>query len=270
MAKFHINMKTGEPGKCNATKGGCPFGTDAEHFTSIEAARSNNEKLLQDSNGWAATKKEILSPETIKPTGEIKKLENNTLGIFDWASLNDESINAYSVLVTAHHEYQDSDEYLWQNADRRVTPTAEVVSAAQIWAADLVKTIHYEYLPEVYTDDEVESEEDEGLITTLSQMNNRELAGGQCVQTSEAIEIYIRSGLPADERPYACRIVQGMPEPHEQLNCHYALLVTMKEGDAPVIVDFTYAQVDDTAPFPLVVSASDWEQRMLGDMERLN
>ncbi len=41
--KFHVNAK-GEAGKCSATKGGCPFGGEAEHFTSPEAARTAYEQ----------------------------------------------------------------------------------------------------------------------------------------------------------------------------------------------------------------------------------
>jgi hypothetical protein len=42
MAKFHINGK-GEAGACKATKGGCPFGDESEHFTTPEAARKHFE-----------------------------------------------------------------------------------------------------------------------------------------------------------------------------------------------------------------------------------
>lgn len=37
MAKFHINSK-GEPGKCSASTGRCPFGDDGKHFDSQRAA----------------------------------------------------------------------------------------------------------------------------------------------------------------------------------------------------------------------------------------
>ena len=38
MAKYHIKAD-GSPGKCNAQKGNCPFGENAPHFESIEAAQ---------------------------------------------------------------------------------------------------------------------------------------------------------------------------------------------------------------------------------------
>lgn len=39
MDLYHVNKETGEAGKCSATKGKCPFGGSADHFTSPEAAR---------------------------------------------------------------------------------------------------------------------------------------------------------------------------------------------------------------------------------------
>jgi len=40
---YHINSK-GDPGLCKATRGGCPFGSADEHFTTPEAARAAFEK----------------------------------------------------------------------------------------------------------------------------------------------------------------------------------------------------------------------------------
>lgn len=48
MAKYHINGK-GEPGKCSAEKGNCPFGSDDEHYTSAAAARTAYEKRQANS-----------------------------------------------------------------------------------------------------------------------------------------------------------------------------------------------------------------------------
>lgn len=45
--KFHVNPETGEAGACKAIKGGCPFGGEEKHFTSIEAARANYESTQQ-------------------------------------------------------------------------------------------------------------------------------------------------------------------------------------------------------------------------------
>lgn len=37
--QYHINLETGEPGKCEASIKACPHGGDELHFTSMEAAR---------------------------------------------------------------------------------------------------------------------------------------------------------------------------------------------------------------------------------------
>ena len=38
MSKYHLNWK-GEPGKCSAKEGNCPFGGADDHFDSPETAR---------------------------------------------------------------------------------------------------------------------------------------------------------------------------------------------------------------------------------------
>jgi len=40
MPKYHVNTQTGESGLCKVTTGVCPFGSDDEHFDTIEKARS--------------------------------------------------------------------------------------------------------------------------------------------------------------------------------------------------------------------------------------
>lgn len=82
MAKFHINSN-GEPGKCSATQGKCPFGGAEDHFTSIEAAREQAERQLSDANGWSSKRKggapveEKISIEVKVLMEEIEKYENN-------------------------------------------------------------------------------------------------------------------------------------------------------------------------------------------------
>jgi hypothetical protein len=43
--KFHINSK-GEPGKCSAQHGGCPFGSAEDHYTTREAATQAFERSM--------------------------------------------------------------------------------------------------------------------------------------------------------------------------------------------------------------------------------
>jgi hypothetical protein len=73
MTKFHINPSTGEPGKCSATKGNCPFGGPSHHYGSIEEARGESEKQLANANGWAGTKRNDTSavdPPVMLPEAE--------------------------------------------------------------------------------------------------------------------------------------------------------------------------------------------------------
>lgn len=42
MSKYHLTAK-GEPGVCRAKPGNCPLGSDSEHFTSADAARTHFE-----------------------------------------------------------------------------------------------------------------------------------------------------------------------------------------------------------------------------------
>lgn len=72
--KYHVN-NNGEAGLCSATKGKCPFGSAAEHFTSADAARSAFEKT-QD-GGLASSKKIDAKPLTeniVEVTAAQKKL----------------------------------------------------------------------------------------------------------------------------------------------------------------------------------------------------
>lgn len=46
MAKFHVNLKTGEAGLCRAVGEGCPFGSSDKHYTSKEAAQKAYENFM--------------------------------------------------------------------------------------------------------------------------------------------------------------------------------------------------------------------------------
>lgn len=80
MAKYHINSKTLEPGKCSAVQGNCPFGGDDEHYTSMEAAREKSETLLSELNGWSSSNKRKandVKKEADSLVKEISDLENS-------------------------------------------------------------------------------------------------------------------------------------------------------------------------------------------------
>lgn len=68
MAVFHVNPETGEPGKCSALAGNCPFGGDDEHFASLEAAKTQSEELLSSQfldKGFKKTRVQV-SRETVE------------------------------------------------------------------------------------------------------------------------------------------------------------------------------------------------------------
>lgn len=70
MSKFHVNEK-GEPGKCSAQNGGCPFGGESDHHASPEDAR----KAFEQANAEATfpVKKE----RKIGELSQLAKTSNN-------------------------------------------------------------------------------------------------------------------------------------------------------------------------------------------------
>lgn len=64
---YHVNEE-GNPGKCSAKSGNCPFGGEDSHFTSPEAARHSYEekqsKKEQAVNSWKRKPKVNVKPAT--------------------------------------------------------------------------------------------------------------------------------------------------------------------------------------------------------------
>jgi len=95
--KFHINSN-GEAGRCSATKGGCPFGGESEHFTSAEAAREHYENTM---TGEAVPAKATKKPGRVKPVlPENETFENRQPYPYEaeskkaWKAYNDASAEA--------------------------------------------------------------------------------------------------------------------------------------------------------------------------------
>lgn len=59
--KFHIN-EMGNPGKCSAQKGGCPFGEESDHYDSADSARSGFEK---------AKTEQLFAPLNARTSGKL-------------------------------------------------------------------------------------------------------------------------------------------------------------------------------------------------------
>jgi len=71
---FHINPSTGEAGKCSATKGGCPFGSAEDHYSSPEAARNAFEETQAGSFEVSANETAALSK--MKKLGQLSVTES--------------------------------------------------------------------------------------------------------------------------------------------------------------------------------------------------
>lgn len=63
--KFHINSE-GEPGRCRAQPGRCPFASDSDHYASAADARMGYEKLMRDQNSIAANRQEMEQQEKLQ------------------------------------------------------------------------------------------------------------------------------------------------------------------------------------------------------------
>lgn len=74
MSRFHINPKTGNPGKCNALKS-CPFGGDEVHYPTPDNARKAYELSM------APVEKALLAVKPDKDAQEDEQAEKGKQGI---------------------------------------------------------------------------------------------------------------------------------------------------------------------------------------------
>lgn len=122
-----------------------------------------------------------------------------------------------------------------------------------------------EWMPEVLTMTEYDDDEEDGdgYIAQMDELTIPEMSRGQCLHVSEAVSQYMKY-----KRHQPTPAVQGMAEPHSQLNVHYANLFT-GEGTPALIVDFTYSQVDELAEFPLIVTPVEWVEGIQAALAKL-
>jgi len=57
MSEYHIHPETGDPGKCSAVKGKCPFG--GIHYASAEEARAGYEEIMANPFGSPLAQKQL-------------------------------------------------------------------------------------------------------------------------------------------------------------------------------------------------------------------
>ena len=101
MAKFHINPE-GEPGKCTAAAGRCPYGGEDQHFDSASDARKAYELVMRGA-GWTISRRVPEVVESIPlPNGAQLKRAFEVVNTLDFEEASDEwgMIYSYSSLGT--------------------------------------------------------------------------------------------------------------------------------------------------------------------------
>lgn len=76
MAKFHINPATGNPGRCLARSGNCPFGGEDAHYSTKEEARLAYEQQMERN-----------SPQTESKNSPTKLLEDRARRLINYDPL---------------------------------------------------------------------------------------------------------------------------------------------------------------------------------------
>jgi hypothetical protein len=83
MAKFHVNSETGIPGKCRASAGNCPFGSDDQHFSSKGEAQAAYENQMQELAKFKESPLGKLDSVTDKAVQTFKKGFDNAVAWLD-------------------------------------------------------------------------------------------------------------------------------------------------------------------------------------------
>lgn len=91
MANFHINPETGEPGKCSAAEGNCPFKDVSEHFESAAEARESYEKEMESEEKYEELKglsKDLINT-TLKLRAELDERMKHKAADPEWGAIKD-------------------------------------------------------------------------------------------------------------------------------------------------------------------------------------
>jgi hypothetical protein len=133
------------------------------------------------------------------------------------------------------------------------------------WAQDVAEEIerHPNYLP-TFEPDYYEDPNAEPKPITIKQLRKPEIAEDQCFDMSRGVAQFAKDVLGHD-----VKLVQGIKEydPEVGLYHHYATLVTASNG-VSFVVDYTFAQLDKKAPFPLVEAPDVWLYRVNQGLKR--
>lgn len=101
--KFHINPTSGDPGLCRAQEGKCPFGADAPHFATREAARQYFERSQKEPFLTAVSKLGISTVNrALKWEDTIEYFDNNNVRPLNFEDLRNAAANAAVRGISAH------------------------------------------------------------------------------------------------------------------------------------------------------------------------
>lgn len=81
--KFHLNPNTGNPSRCSAKSGNCPFAGDSEHFESMEQARThfeseNADKSLESVRKALKSRRDTYLPFSDNDDTKTEDVSNHT------------------------------------------------------------------------------------------------------------------------------------------------------------------------------------------------
>lgn len=90
MTKYHINGE-GNPGLCKAQNGKCPFGGEANHYSSEENARKAFELSMASKANPPAKRKKLSSTEAIAEAHRRRNLKDfaNVFSLINWGAETD-------------------------------------------------------------------------------------------------------------------------------------------------------------------------------------
>lgn len=96
MAKFHVNPATGEPGRCTAENGNCPFSEVSEHYENATQARIGYEKemILGEEREELVKIADKLIESTLKLRSVMDERKAHKAGDPEWADIRDRAEEA--------------------------------------------------------------------------------------------------------------------------------------------------------------------------------
>lgn len=124
MSKFHVTDK-GEAGQCRAEKGGCPFGGDAQHYSSPEVARQAYE-LSMAGEQFATVTKKPTTEKVVKAAEKLKNTLDERLGRNTDQPLHPNLPLSREDFDPALHEGFEYDQVFYDEAKRRKEIAANI------------------------------------------------------------------------------------------------------------------------------------------------